>query len=149
MPFHALFDGARFLIETMEVSVCPSSSLLALCASHAARARARSALVVAHSDGGRLPAVREEARAVAALLPGECYIEEAATRAPLSRRRPPPPDHPSRGHGEARLDNPTFAHLKLADGQLSMADIFNLDLHGALVTLSACETGRNGRRGRG
>jgi CHAT domain-containing protein len=46
-------------------------------------------------------------------------------------------------HGEARLDNPAFAHLKLADGQLSMVDVFNLELHGALVTLSACETGRS------
>jgi CHAT domain-containing protein len=46
-------------------------------------------------------------------------------------------------HGEARLDNPMFAHLKLADGQLSMVDIFNLPLQGTLVTLSACETGRS------
>jgi CHAT domain-containing protein len=45
-------------------------------------------------------------------------------------------------HGEARLDNPTFAHLKLADGRLSTVDVFGLDLHGAVVTLSACETGR-------
>jgi CHAT domain-containing protein len=45
-------------------------------------------------------------------------------------------------HGDARLDNPTFAHLKLADGQLSAVDIFGLDLNGAVVTLSACETGR-------
>src|SRR5439155_10065085 len=46
-------------------------------------------------------------------------------------------------HGEARLDNPTFGHLRLADGQLSMVDVFNLHLQGALVTLSACETGRS------
>ncbi len=46
-------------------------------------------------------------------------------------------------HGEARLDNPTFAHLQLADGQLTTADVFNLALDGALVTLSACETGRS------
>jgi len=33
--------------------------------------------------------------------------------------------------------------LKLADGQLSAVDIIGLDLPGALVTLSACETGRS------
>jgi CHAT domain-containing protein len=46
-------------------------------------------------------------------------------------------------HGEARLDNPAFAHVALADGQLGMPDIVNIRLDGALVTLSACETGRN------
>jgi CHAT domain-containing protein len=50
-------------------------------------------------------------------------------------------------HGEARLDNPLFAHINLADGQLSMVDVFNLRLDGALVTLSACETGRSAVRG--
>src|SRR5262249_58932802 len=45
-------------------------------------------------------------------------------------------------HGEARLDNPTFAHVKLADGPLTTADVFKLPLAGALVVLSACESGR-------
>ncbi|HEX5416656.1 MAG TPA: CHAT domain-containing protein, partial [Chloroflexota bacterium] len=46
-------------------------------------------------------------------------------------------------HGESRPDNPAFAYLKLADGQLSAADAFSLELDGALVTLSGCETGRS------
>lgn len=141
VPFHALYDGQRYLLEAMEVSICPSSSLLELCAERPHHAEA-SALVMAYSDGGRLPAVLEEARAVAALLPGECYVEEAATRATLAAASRHGILHLA-AHGEARLDNPTFAHLKLADGQLSMVDIFNLPLTGALVTLSACETGRS------
>lgn len=32
LPFHALFDGTRFLLERLEVSTCPSSSVLRLCA---------------------------------------------------------------------------------------------------------------------
>jgi len=142
VPFHALHDGARYLIETMEVSVCPSSDLLRICGERPRRAE-RSALVVACSDGGRLPAVRDEARTVAALLPGECFVEEEATRDTLAASASRHGVVHLAAHGEARLDNPTFAHLKLADGQLSTADIFNLRLHGALVTLSACETGRS------
>lgn len=142
VPFHALHDGARYLIETMEVSVCPSSDLLRICGERPRRAE-RSALVVAYSDGGRLPAVRDEARTVAALLPGECFVEEEATRDTLAASASRHGVVHLAAHGEARLDNPTFAHLKLADGQLSTADIFNLRLHGALVTLSACETGRS------
>jgi len=142
VPFHALYDGERYLIESMEVSVSPSSSLLRL-DSERPRTVSRSALVVAYSDGGRLPAVREEAEAVAALLPGECFSEAAATRDALASAAPRHRILHLAAHGEARLDNPTFAHLKLADGQLSMVDIFNLPLRGALVTLSACETGRS------
>ncbi len=139
VPFHALHDGERHLIETVEVATCPSGNLLRLCAERPRRVP-DSALILAHSDGGRLPLVLEEARAVAALLPGECHLEERATRAALAGA----PRHGVlhlAAHGEARLDNPTFAHLKLADGQLGAADVFNLDLDGALVTLSGCETG--------
>jgi CHAT domain-containing protein len=46
-------------------------------------------------------------------------------------------------HGEFRPDNPLFSGLKLADGWLTTLDIFNLKLSASLVTLSACQTGRN------
>ena len=36
-----------------------------------------------------------------------------------------------------------FSSLKLQDGWLTAADVMRLDLTGALVTLSACESGRN------
>ncbi len=141
VPFHALHDGQRFLVERLEVSACPSSRLLRLCQERPVRAG--SALVLAHSGGGRLPWVLEEARLVSRLLPGRCYLEEAATREALVEAAPSAAVVHLAAHGEARLDNPTFAHLALADGQLSAADVFNLELDGALVTLSACETGRS------
>jgi CHAT domain-containing protein len=142
IPFHALFDGECYLLETREVSVCPSSNVLRLCIEQPRNAE-KSALVVAHSDGGRLPAVLAEARAVSSLLPGECFTEAAATRSAVIAAAPRHRILHLAAHGEARIDNPTFAHLKLADGQLSMIDIFNLGLRGALVTLSACESGRS------
>ena len=46
-------------------------------------------------------------------------------------------------HGLFRADNPMFSSLKLHDGWLSAADVMRLDLAGARVTLSACESGRN------
>jgi CHAT domain-containing protein/tetratricopeptide (TPR) repeat protein len=141
VPFNALYDGSRFLIEQFEVSGCLSSHLLRLCADRPHRAGQR-ALVMAYTNGGQLPAVLAEARAVAALLPGECYVEEAATRSRLIGAAESHSILHLAAHGEARLDNPAFAHVHLADGQLSTLDVFNLRLHGALVTLSACETGR-------
>lgn len=142
VPFHALFNGARYLLEDMEVSVCPSSALLQICRDRPRHVQ-RSALTVAYTDGGRLPAVLAEAWTVAGLFPGECYVEDAATRDALTSAASRHAILHVAAHGEARLDNPTFAHVKLADSQLSMVDIFNLRLEGALVTLSACETGRS------
>src|SRR5262249_16981358 len=116
--------------------------LLRLCTQRPRRATPR-ALIMAYSNEGRLPAVLDEARAVAALLPGACYIEADATRDVLTARAGEFAVLHLAAHGEARLDNPTFAHVQLADGQLGVPDIFNLPLGGALVTLSACETGRS------
>ncbi|MCW5882806.1 MAG: CHAT domain-containing protein, partial [Anaerolineae bacterium] len=141
VPFHALHDGARYLIEGWDVSYCPSSRLLQLCAQAAARPP-NSALVLAYSQHGQLPYVLEEARAVVELLGGESYIEAEATRATLLARQGQHGVLHLAAHGEPRLDNPTFAHVALADGPLNLSDVLNLELGGALVTLSACDTGR-------
>ncbi len=145
VPFHALHDGTRYLIERGEVVTCLSSALLQSCNERAVRTAHTGntrALVMAYSDGGQLPCVLDEARAVAGLLPGTCLLEARATREALIALAPRHRILHLAAHGEARLDNPSFAHLRLADGQLSAADVFNLILDGALVTLSACETGR-------
>jgi CHAT domain-containing protein len=42
-----------------------------------------------------------------------------------------------------RVDNPLFSALKLHDQWLLAADIMQWQLSGALVTLSACESGRS------
>ncbi|MDQ6671702.1 MAG: CHAT domain-containing protein [Chloroflexota bacterium] len=141
VPFHALFDGQHYLAERLEVWTSPSSTLLDLCAQRTGSA-AGNALVVGYS-GGCLSGVVAEARNVAALLGGTCYLEAQATRATVLAQGSEHRILHLAAHGEARLDNPVFAHLTLADGQLGMADIFTLRLDGALVTLSACETGRS------
>ena len=146
VPWHALFDGQRHLLERMEVVTCPSSALLRLCAGRqpspgAAPRTAPWSSPTATAGGCRQ--VMEEARAVAQLFPGERYLEGEATEAAIVDAAPRHGIIHLAAHGEARLDNPAFAHLQLADGQLTTADVFNLNLDGALVTLSACETGRS------
>ena len=46
-------------------------------------------------------------------------------------------------HGDFRADNPLFSGLVFADGMLTTLDAFGLRLRASLVTLSACQTGRN------
>jgi hypothetical protein len=41
-----------------------------------------------------------------------------------------------------RADNPMFSSLRLHDGWLTATDVLRLDLDGAIVTLSACESER-------
>ena len=143
VPWHALFDGERHLLQRAEVAVSPSSAVLQICQGRRRRRRGRGALVMGYSDGGRLPAVGPEVQGVVSVLGGRCYTEGEATRFRLIEEAPHHDLIHLAAHGEARLDSPEFAHLKLADGQLSMTDVFNLNLDGALVTLSACETGRS------
>jgi tetratricopeptide (TPR) repeat protein len=142
VPFQGLFDGQQHLIERLQVVTCPSSALLAL-SERRPRGTERGALVVGHSNGGQLAGVIDEATSVASLVGGTCYLEHEATRDRVLSEAPRKDIVHLAAHGEARLDNPLFAHIALADGQLSMVDVFNLRLDGALVTLSACETGRS------
>jgi CHAT domain-containing protein len=88
--------------------------------------------------------VTEEARAVARCLPGaEVLNDREATKDALRSASPGCSVLHLACHGVFRSDNPMFSSLKLHDGWLSAADVMQLDLAGARVTLSACESGRN------
>lgn len=108
VPWHALHDGTRHILEDLEVATCPSSSLLRLCVSWGQRPprSGESALVAAYSDGSRVPHVVEEARAVAALLDGECLLEERATRAAIMAGAPGHAVLHLAAHGDARAAAP-------------------------------------------
>ena len=141
VPWHALHDGLRYLVERAEVWSCPSISLLSLVEKRRKTASERS-VVFAYGQNGALPHVQSEADSVASVLGAEVFSGERASRTALKSVASGCKVLHLAAHGAARLDDPTFAHLQLADGQLAAADVFNLSLNGALVTLSACETGR-------
>ena len=141
LPFHALYDGSRHLVERHAVSYLPSASLL----SHRARPVPEDGhvAVFGHSSGGKLPHAEREAQAVAASFGQEATVGHEANRANLVER--------ARGarivhvatHGEFRRDSPMFSGLYLDDGWLTALDVFSMQLSASLVTLSACETGRH------
>jgi CHAT domain-containing protein len=141
LPFHALYDGNSYLIEKHEISYLPSSSSLRYC--REPRPAAERSIVVGHSSGNRLPHALEEARAVAALLDGQAILEEQASLPELYQVISNCRTLHFATHGDFRLDNPLFSGLALADGWFTTMDIFNLRLRASLVTLSACQTGRN------
>ncbi len=142
VPFHALFDGERYLIERFEISYAPSATVYALCQERDARGL-DGALVLGMEDPS-IPAAVVEAGTVAGHLPGaEVRVGEEATLSALRDEAPGCGVLHLACHGLFRADNPMFSALKLHDGWLLAADAMTLDLDGALVTLSACESGRS------
>jgi CHAT domain-containing protein len=143
VPFQALHDGLSYLIERREVCCVPSAAILHHCLSVPRRPLERATLL-GFSDY-RNPRAREEVLALRRLFPETTMLlDEQANQASLS-------EHSSTSHvlhlachGNFRLDNPLFSSLQLADGWLTVRDVYNLDLTRCdLVTLSACETGVN------
>lgn len=142
IPFHALYDGAAYLLQQHEVTVAPSATVYALCQERQAPPDG-AALVLGVPDAS-IPHVAAEAAAVAGRLPDAAvYLDEAATLARFHAAAERPRLLHLACHGLFRGDNPMFSALKLHDGWLTAGDVLRHDLAGALVTLSACESGRS------
>ena len=91
-----------------------------------------------------IPAAATEAQTVAdALGTDRVLLNEQATLAALREQMPGCDVVHLACHGLFRAGNPMFSSLKLHDGWLLALDAMQLDLRGALVTLSACESGRS------
>ena len=140
VPFHALHDGWNHLVERWTITVSPS-----LASRRRPRLRvSNDALVLAVPDA-RAPSVVREAAALAAQLPEARVLvgNDATTEALRSSVSGPGLLHIA-CHGLYRPSNPLFSSLRLADRWLTAAEALELDLDGAIVTLSACESGRAG-----
>ncbi|MGH2507375.1 MAG: CHAT domain-containing protein, partial [Ktedonobacteraceae bacterium] len=146
LPFHALYDGTRFLIEQFQISYLPASNLLTQVETSAidttAYANVQPPLVFGSSGQGYLQHALIEAKMLANMLKARCYLEEEATITRLSEQAPGSPIIHLATHGYSRLDAPNFSAVSLVDGRFNAIDAFSLDLQGCeLVTLSGCETG--------
>ncbi len=141
LPFAALHDGSRALIDRFTLSVCPSAGVLSRCRERSARP-ARGSVVMAVPDV-LTPRIEEEATLVARMLPdAELLLGDAASLEAFHRHAPGSRILHLAAHGIFRSDNPMFSALQLADSRLSMIDLNRLSLNVELLTLSACSTGR-------
>ncbi len=144
VPFHALWDGTRYLAQTHEVVTAPSAGLAAhLRGLGPSAGGAAIPLVVGVADD-IAPGMEAEARRAGALL--SCRADrvltgaEATVRGLADRVADASVIHVAT-HGRYLPDNPFGSGLQLADRWLTLREIRDLPLCADLVTLSGCETG--------
>ncbi len=140
LPFHAFFDGSRYVVDDFVLSYAPSVSAFALCEQRVRRPADRVAIFGV--GDAQLSGVSAEIDALARRLPHARVFRNH--RADTSRFHAVAPEsdwiHVA-CHGIFRPDNPAYSALKLHDSWLTARDIAGLRLPDALVTLSACESG--------
>jgi CHAT domain-containing protein/tetratricopeptide (TPR) repeat protein len=141
LPFHALHDGTGHLVERFEVIRAPSASAFAR-----VRGRGRSAprpgrLVVGVPDPAA-PAIPREIAAATAAMPGAtALVGEAATGRRVAAEAERSGIIHLACHGRFSQADPLASGLRLADGWLTVRDLFALRIEGAVLVLSGCETG--------
>ncbi len=140
LPFAALDDGERSLIDRFELSFSPSASVFARCRRRPAHSTGPSTVIAVPDD--RAPRIAEEARQVAAILKtSNLFVGPDATLDALRRHGSGSRVLHMAAHGVFRRDNPLFSSIELADGRLNLIDLNAIDLNVDLLTLSACNTG--------
>jgi CHAT domain-containing protein len=140
VPFPALHDGDRFVVETLECTYAPSATVHALCEGRTSGGTGD--VIIAFSGEGRIPNTIEEATQVSAVLPDALVLcEDAATMEAFGRFGSKARILHLATHGCFRGDNPLFSTMQLADADLTVRQVYELQLEASLVTLSACETG--------
>jgi len=142
LPFQALHDGKRYLIERREVSFAPSAVVLQQCLDRP-RYDFQKAMLLGVADE-RIPGVHEELRSLDHIFPQvRRFLDKAATADVLRKNSTDVDVLHLACHAQFRSDNPLFSSLKLGDGWFTARDAYGLKLNCGLVTLSACETGMN------
>ncbi|HXY96226.1 MAG TPA: CHAT domain-containing protein [Steroidobacteraceae bacterium] len=150
LPFGALEDRGRYLIDAFSIRFTPSAAALAyLKPDHPAKAG--KLLAIGNPDLGNpsydLPNAQLEAVRVAALFPdSRALVRAQASKSAVEALGNGFSMLHFAAHGRFDADSPLASGVYLArgsaaDGVLTVADLYSLRWDVDLVTLSGCETG--------
>jgi len=148
VPFAALTDGDRYLIDKYAISTLPASSVVEYIVKKRNPNQNRLlAFANPVTDAVPLFYAELEVKNISRFFPKkEVYVKEKATEGIAKEKASGPDVIHFACHGEFNDRQPLQSGLLLAkdkdnDGYLQVHEIFGLDLKNAnLVTLSACET---------
>jgi CHAT domain-containing protein len=140
LPFHAFFDGDRYVIDRFEVTYAPSASVLHYCLNKPDVAGAIP-LILGVADE-LAPKVEEEVKVLKSLFPGsKVLLGSQATRENFTKAALSSGFVHIATHATFRQDNPMFSSFKLADGYVTAMDLFSMECGTNLVALSGCKSG--------
>ena len=142
LPFHALYDGTHYLIDSFTISYAPSASIYTLC--HARQANNSGPSLILGVPDAQTPHILDEVQSVAAAVPWrELFVGSEASLDVLKKKGPESRVVHIATHGYFRQDNPLFSGIRLGDSYLNLYDLYRLHLPVQLLTLSGCSTGLN------
>ena len=140
LPFHAFYDGQKYLIDEHEFSYAPSASVMKYCFERAEISDKRPLLVGVPDQNA--PLIGEEISRLNRLFPDARVLNDAqATRAAFIENSKSSSLLHIATHATFRHDNPMFSSFKLADGWFTALDLFSIMCETNLVTLSGCQSG--------
>ena len=142
VPFHALFDGCRYVIDDYTISYAPSASVYSVCVNKRGNTSGPTLLMGVPDENA--PLISAEIESLKAILPSSrAYLGASATDGVLRSEGPDSRIVHIATHGYFRRDSPMFSSIRLGDSYLALYDLYRLRLPVELVTLSGCATGLN------
>lgn len=142
LPFAALHNGVKYLIEEREISFSPSATVLQNCLEKELRPLTNAFLIGVEDQ--KIPFAVKEIESLKKILPNSLSLKNKKANFSNLKKNAGNFDVVHFAcHGQFRSDNPMFSSLQLADGLLTARDISEFNLKAQLVVLSACETGIN------
>jgi len=140
LPFHAFHDGTQYLIDSYSISFAPSASVFKYCVEKP-DVTGCSPLIVGVPDP-HAPRISDETDALLQLVPhARPLAGHRASRKGFQREAARADFIHIATHAVFREDNPMFSAFKLADGWMSVLDLYGLTCEANLVALSGCSSG--------
>lgn len=149
LPFAALHDGRRFVVDKARIRFMPSASVMKYVGHN--QNISDKILILGNPDLNNpetdLPGAEIEAQAIAKLWSSaDVKLRSEATETTIKNNSSDYGVLHLASHGIFNAETPLESSLLLSpdsynDGHLTVAEIYGMSLNADLVTLSACETG--------
>ena len=150
LPFNALNDGDRLLVQSYAIRLLPAATVLKFLQAEPPE-KPGTLLALGNPDLGDkeydLPFAQAEAEAVAKTMPhSRALVRRDASRAAFRKYASDFRFIHIASHGDFEPERPLDSSVLLApegtdDGRLTVSDLYSMRIGADLVTLSGCETG--------